>query len=1153
VTLLTGDVVHVEQAGQGKQAVTIEPVPGRAVVDFLHLELDGELFVLPYDVLAHVGAGLVDQELFNVDRLIEQGFHDAGSDSLPVILQYSPEVNVALLAGDDALRSAQHELTLESVNARAVAVDKASAAEFWDAVDVGAQAGAVATLSQDIEKIWLDTKVEPVLEHSVGQIGTPMAWDLGLDGSGVTVAVLDTGIDDEHPDLAGKITDARNFTASDSTADWIGHGTHVAATIAGTGDASDGRRTGVAPGADLLSGMVLGDDGSGLSSRVNEGMEWAVEAGADVVNMSLGGGPTDGTDPMSLAVNQLTAESGTLFVVAAGNDGPSSTTVGAPGSADAALTVGAVDRDDLLARFSSRGPRLGDLGSKPDITAPGVGIVAARASGTSMGVPVDEHYTAANGTSMATPHAAGAAAILAQQHTGWAAGELKDALISTAVVADGYSTDEQGGGRVDVARAVESGIYASGSVNLGSFDDEDEEPVAADVTYVNTTDEAVDLELEVTLRTASGDSPGEAAVRLGQESVRVEARSSVVVPVVVDPGELDRGRYTGRLVATSAGGTLSSTLWLLKSPPIHEVTFSAIGPDGEPSTALPLAVYGDDPRFDLVTDLWRPGQSITTELGEGAYYVFAAIDHIDRVNGESDHVVVMPELEITEDTEVILDARETVEVEIETPKPARQDGVFSYYAYRHAGVRGVATGVMDFPNVERLFVTPTEQVSRGDFEFNSRWQLRQPMLTAEVVGRAKFDLDLNYLGGSDALEGTETLPLVYAGEGEPEDYEGLDVRGAVVLAAPLGDPDFEGLTAVAAEAGARLIVFVPPSGYSWYSRWDPDARWLPAMAAYIRPNLAEELIDLLEERAVKVRLTGAVDSPYLYDVMQVSSGRVPDRVVHVVDHRNSATVTNRYHDTGGEEWVKEQRFGWRSWMGAAINQTQRQMRTPAEREEIVSADGTLWQHRVRHDSPWLTGNAVGGGMTHVPRTYEPGERITADWHGAIIRPAIPRDVEGLTSYRDDDVMTIRIPEFASSASDHYGFAESADEPWGDTVVARLYQDDELISEGYEAWGDYPVPPGDAEYRLDLTVERDQPEWEFSARTATSWTFHSARPEGDAELLPLLQVDYDIDTDLRNRVPAGRVVYDEQWGIACVCADLAVFDAEEYYRHPPFED
>ncbi|MEK8106617.1 S8 family serine peptidase [Micromonospora sp. M12] len=105
----------------------------------------------------------------------------------------------------------------------------------------------------------------------------------------------------------------------------------------------------------MLVGKVLDDGGSGYDSSIIAGMEWAAHSGAKVVSMSLGGDPTDGTDPMSQAVNDLTAETGALFVVAAGNSG-AARTVGTPGAAAAALTVGAVDRADNLAEFSSQGP-----------------------------------------------------------------------------------------------------------------------------------------------------------------------------------------------------------------------------------------------------------------------------------------------------------------------------------------------------------------------------------------------------------------------------------------------------------------------------------------------------------------------------------------------------------------------------------------------------------------------------------------------------------------------------------------------------------------------------------------------------------------------------------------------------------------------------
>src|SRR5439155_11214478 len=225
--------------------------------------------------------------------------------------------------------------------------------------------------------------------QSVPQIGGPAGGQAGFDGTGVTVAVLDTGVDDTHPDLAGKVVGSSDFTDSGTTTDGHGHGTHCASIIVGSGAASGGRYRGVAPGAKLMVGKVLADDGSGLDSWVMAGMDWAARSGARIVSMSLGGDATDGTDPLSAEIDALTAETGTLFVVAAGNSG-APVTIGSPGTASTALTVGAVDKQNRMADFSSRGPRLGDGAAKPEIVAPGVGIVAARAAGTDLGTPVGD-------------------------------------------------------------------------------------------------------------------------------------------------------------------------------------------------------------------------------------------------------------------------------------------------------------------------------------------------------------------------------------------------------------------------------------------------------------------------------------------------------------------------------------------------------------------------------------------------------------------------------------------------------------------------------------------------------------------------------------------------------------------------------------------
>ncbi|WP_436757695.1 S8 family serine peptidase [Streptosporangium sp. V21-05] len=189
--------------------------------------------------------------------------------------------------------------------------------------------------------------------------GAPAAWARGLDGTGVKVAVLDSGIDDTHPDLAGKIAGRSNFVPDyEGDDDLNGHGTHVASTLAGTGAATGGRYRGVAPGATLLDGKVCfdyGGDGLCPESSILEGMQWAVASGAKVVNLSLGAPDAPGVDPLEAAVDGLTDRYDALFAVAAGNRGLART-IGSPASADAALAVGAVTKTGEVDSYVQQGP-----------------------------------------------------------------------------------------------------------------------------------------------------------------------------------------------------------------------------------------------------------------------------------------------------------------------------------------------------------------------------------------------------------------------------------------------------------------------------------------------------------------------------------------------------------------------------------------------------------------------------------------------------------------------------------------------------------------------------------------------------------------------------------------------------------------------------
>ena len=302
-----------------------------------------------------------------------------------------------------------------------------------------------------VERIWYDMPVHALLDVSVPHIGAKKVWAQGDEGAGVKVAILDTGCDMNHPDLKDRVRAAEDFSGKGSAQDGNGHGSHVAGIIAGTGAASQGKYRGVAPAADLYIAKVLDDRGSGRMSDVMAGLDWAVSHKAQVVNLSLGSSMScDGTDALSEACDAAVGR-GVAVVVAAGNSGPGSRTVGAPGCAREVITIGASTDNDDVANFSSRGPT-SDGRVKPDVVLPGVNIISARAANTSLGGPVNAHYTSLSGTSMATPHAAGVAALLLAANPALSPRQIKDIFKATAVDLE-LSLNTQGSGRVNAYAA----------------------------------------------------------------------------------------------------------------------------------------------------------------------------------------------------------------------------------------------------------------------------------------------------------------------------------------------------------------------------------------------------------------------------------------------------------------------------------------------------------------------------------------------------------------------------------------------------------------------------------------------------------------------------------------------------------------------------
>ncbi|EHR59578.1 subtilisin-like serine protease [Saccharomonospora cyanea NA-134] len=607
VTLVTGDRVRLTGAGAISDLVVV-PGPGREDIGHRRYRQDGDVYVVPHDAAPLIAAGTLDERLFNVSRLIEAGYHDGARADVPVMVSYADGRRPARsrTLADGAATSVR---PLAVVNGEAVRAAKDKATRYWKSV------ASMLRPGHEIEHLWLDAPVTATSDGTMPQIGAPDAWEGGRTGEGVRVAMLDTGVDAEHPDLDDAVVEARDFTGEGTTDDSNGHGTHVAGIIAGDGTASEGRYRGVAPDADLVVGRVLNSGGQGQESWILAGMEWAAQR-APVVNMSLGSSwPDDGTAPLSLAVDRLTEETGTLFVVSSSNFGPQESSVTSPGSADAALTVGAVDDGDELGDFSGRGPRLGDYAVKPEITAPGVDVVAARAGGSELGVPVDEHYMSLSGTSMAAPHVTGSAALVAQARPEWKADRLKAALVGSAAPHSERTVFEQGAGRVDVARAVEQSVVAEPAVlSLGiqGWPRADGEPVTRTVTYTNSGSAPVTLTLDASLQGPDGKDVG-GALTVSPAQVTVPAGGQAQATMTLDLASGVDGLHSGTVVATGDDGSVVRTpVGVHRQGESYGVDITVLGHDGNPV---------DDAEISLVSHTER--RTYYPRPASGAYHVTA--------------------------------------------------------------------------------------------------------------------------------------------------------------------------------------------------------------------------------------------------------------------------------------------------------------------------------------------------------------------------------------------------------------------------------------------------------------------------------------------------------------------------------------------------
>jgi subtilisin family serine protease len=455
----------------------------------------------------------------------------------------------------------------------------------------------------------------PQLDQTPQQVGAPALWGpgLGTAGQDVKIGIIDSGIDPEHPFFApggytmptgfpkgqqrfttAKVIVARVFPPRSATAasarvafseDDSSHGTHVAGIAAGNDDTSAGGRriSGVAPRAYLGNYKVFVETDSGLSPNANSpaivaAIEAAVADGMDVVNFSGGEPEIEPTRDIVARALDAAAAAGVVPVVAAGNDyndlGAGS--VSSPANSARAISVGAVEIGGGLrthADFSSVGPTTISLRLKPDVAAPGVDVLSS-VSGSG--------YTSLSGTSMASPHVAGAAALLRQRHPAWTVEQLKSALVQTGTDAASDSNGAlpptfQGGGVVTLQRADRPLLFAT--------------PTAVSLGLLEGTSSGE------TVRIALADAGGGAGswtIALQQRATAPGVSIALAASTVSVPGEL---QFEVRLAGAPREGELAGYVVLRRGDDVRRIPYwgrrSAQRLTGHRTTLLTRAgVYG---------------------------------------------------------------------------------------------------------------------------------------------------------------------------------------------------------------------------------------------------------------------------------------------------------------------------------------------------------------------------------------------------------------------------------------------------------------------------------------------------------------------------------------------------------------------------------
>ncbi|MBI2007297.1 MAG: S8 family serine peptidase, partial [Candidatus Blackburnbacteria bacterium] len=519
------------------------------------------------------------------------------------------------------------------------------------ALNISADQAEKIKQSPFVKRVYPDTALQPQLAESVPLVKATDVWNLvdetgrTITGNGVRVGVIDTGIDYTHPDIGGcfgqncRVFDGYDFVNNDNDPmDDIGHGTHVAATIAGSGTLK-----GIAPEAKIAAYKVCGEEGcfmsdiiAALERSMDPNQDGDTSDYLDVVNMSLGGSG-DPDDPLAQSVDRA-VENGVVVVVSAGNLGPSEATVSTPGVARKALTVAAVDKTIRIADFSSRGPVSQLIGSdyeliKPNISAPGVGICAALSSSGTYGSRekcLDDKHIVLQGTSMSSPHVAGVAALVKQLYPGWSPQQIKSLIMSTSDAVDG-SPIEYGSGFVNALRAVQAkSLVVPGSIGIGLVTGSGQFTKSINIANTDNSPRSYSLGFKE-------EVVGGVRLSLSELNFEIGANGTKEVTIAMNiESNLSDGLYFNQVIVNDGSNTYRIPIFFFKKGLKVSVTPQVTNGSFYAQIRSPYVLLRNDPRLSIKSPA---GNETVIQLRRNLWIPNLWLSDQTRVDTEGEHTL----------------------------------------------------------------------------------------------------------------------------------------------------------------------------------------------------------------------------------------------------------------------------------------------------------------------------------------------------------------------------------------------------------------------------------------------------------------------------------------------------------------------------------